>query len=118
MGSKKQRNKVNLEKVFELPQMSEEMGQPVFIRSFDDAIKAAEHFGCDVIWGANLENGLPVPFPTGEIWVIRDLKQTLKYINRSRSSLFLSVLDIVYQTTCFKSSFRNRFKIGQYLRFS
>ena len=72
MGSKKQRNKVNLEKVFELPQMSEEMGQPVFIRSFDDAIKAAEHFGCDVIWGANLENGLPVPFPTGEIWVIRE----------------------------------------------
>jgi hypothetical protein len=72
MGSKKQRNKVNLEKVFELPQMSEEMGQPVFIRSFDDAIKAAEHFGCDVIWGANLENGLPVPFPTGEIWVVRE----------------------------------------------
>ena len=49
MGSKKHRNKVSIEKVFELPQMSEEMGHPVFIRSFDDAIKAAENFGCDVL---------------------------------------------------------------------
>ncbi len=72
MGSKKRRNKVSIEKVFEIPQMSEEMGHPVFIRSFDDAIRAAEQFGCDVIWGADLENGLPVPFPNGDIWTITD----------------------------------------------
>ncbi len=72
MGSKKQRNKVNSEEVFELPQMSEEMGEPVFVRSFEDAIRAAEHFGCDVIWGANLENGLPIPFPNGDIWTIEN----------------------------------------------
>jgi len=72
MGSKKQRNRVQLQKVYELPEMSEELGAPVFFNVYEDAIKAAEHFGCQVIWGANLENELPIPFPNGEIFVFRN----------------------------------------------
>lgn len=42
--------------------MSKKWGIPFLFDLLTDAIRAAEQFGCDVIWGADLENGLPVPF--------------------------------------------------------